>query len=347
MICDQKFRRAFKAVAFEGRHALSKTLARVFELPDAHAMWSETRPFWGEVRTLPEGHPLRAVLTERHAGMPDLQEHPLLQFDVEPATRMLEAVFAETSFAIYDYDEPYEGGYRSCALKAQDFYPETPAPGCRWKESWDVEPLVHAYWAEPQNEARYASVGDFSIYADQPVKSVREQAFSAQGYKAFDAKAILAFHERLITLGFPGFLRVKQLSNDKVVRFARRLRGGLNLAVCVQMAKVRRELRFGYFELPQLHVEIFEDSVSRCLEEEAYLCFQIDHEIARIKLPFGFFMMSGIDRRMGSIGPAENADVIKRKAFYHSDVRAQYLNLYLTILEKTLCEAAALCADKV
>jgi hypothetical protein len=353
LLVDHAFRSAFKSAAFERRYAIADALESIFDLPDDHPLRGPTHSisYCGYISNLPPAHPLREELLHRYGKMPNLEQEGLLQFDAAVAKRRLRARLAQGAYSIVDLAAPEVrqlsdpgsvqflaaqrrfADERAALLNSPD-YPTLDVGRVLFKEDWSIQRRMNVYWNDVDREDEYQALSNFAMYCDREPKSLREKYHVDGGLRLFDLAATLAYHERLITFLFPSYMRMKKVSDRKTRRYAKRLKNGLFLGLYARFSFLESELRMGYVELPELSVEVFDDSVERCLSDQAYTSYQTDHAIARIRL-------AGITghpehQRIGYIGDPE--DDLKGALFFHSDVSAHYLRIHLSHCEQILEE---------
>lgn len=348
LLVDHAFRSAFRAAAFERRYAIADALESIFDLPDDHPLRGPTHSirYCGYITSLPPAHPLREELLRRYGKLPNLEQEGLLQFDPAVAKRRLRAMLADGAYSILDLAAPGVvpsperavvelqriADERAALMRAD--YPTLDVGRVMFKEDWSIQRRMNVYWNDLDREDEYQALSAFSIYCDRAPQSVREKFHADGGLRLFDRAATLAYHERLITFLFPGYERQKKVSDRRTRRYAKRLKNGLFLGLHAGFSFLENELRRGYVELPELWVEVFDESVGRCLSDQVYTSYQTEHAIARIRL-------AGITgqreyQRIGYIGDPD--DDLKGSLFYHSDVRAYYLRIHLSQCEQILEE---------
>jgi hypothetical protein len=276
--------------------------------------------------------------------------YPALHFDPKVAKNILTDFTAQGSFYVYNYDEPFMGGYPRLSRSKGNYYEEAGLKDDRFEDTarsnWDgfVEKIKQAYWRKEGKEERYRVLSDFAAFEDRKPKSPRElllstpQEMEIDGkkftvkYSFFNVKEVLKYYNRLVLEFFPDFVLQEKVSDKKHSRYAKKIGDSLLLGLYIDYSYLEKELQMTYLEFPTINVELFSSSLSKSLKEEAYLGDQEEYPIVRIDP--GYFMGNMYDYRIGN--SSQNENLLKRNLFFYFEVYSFYLRVYLKHIEHNI-----------
>ncbi len=315
MYLNEKFKTDFKKESRRKQMDFSSKLSKVFDLPDYHFAKSVLSIFY--------------------------EKYPKIDFDRKIASKILQDLINTGGFSFFDYSQEFRGGYPIYKLKKNYYNKESKSLTSEVENSnWSsfLDKIKSEYWKKESKMESFLLLQNFDLYKDREPKTVREktlQSITVNGinvsYNFFNITKVVNFYTKLFKEFFHDFELIEKISNTRIKRYRKEIGDGFFLALCVDYGLLKKELKMGYLEFPRISVELFSSKLKSHIKPNEYVISQNKYDIGRVN--FHYYIANKFNNfRVGN--SSQNDEVLKRDLFFHMEVNAYYLRIYLEEVER-------------